>query len=226
MPARIVAMVAAALVTLLSLGLLAAGGVLLWADGQKDSEGYITTDGDRFASSTNALATDTLDVDLDGAEWILNRDNYGKVRLTVESRNGKPVFVGIGRTSDVSRYLAQSPHDLVTDVEYSPFRSDYRRVAGGDAPERPGAERFWAASASGEGPQTVEWEVEDGSWSIVAMNADATRGVDVNVRAGAELPVLGTAGWVTLAAGLIGLGFAAGLTVIGIRAGRRRAVAA
>ncbi len=226
MPARIAAMVAAALVTLLSLGLLAAGGVLLWADGQKDGSGYITTDGDRFATNSNALATDTLDVDIDGAEWILNRDNYGKVRLAVEPRNGKPVFVGIGRTSDVSRYLAQADHDEVTDVEFAPFRANYRRISGAQAPERPGGQRFWAATSQGEGTQTVEWEVEDGSWSIVAMNADATRGVDVTVRAGAELPVLGTAGWITLAAGLIGLGVAAGLTVVGIRVGRPRAVAA
>ena len=58
-------MVAAGLAGLLSLGLLAAGGLLLWGDSRKDDQGYLSTRTERFATNTYALTTDNLDVDLD-----------------------------------------------------------------------------------------------------------------------------------------------------------------
>ena len=84
---------------------------------------------------------------------------------------------------------------------------------------------FWAASASGTGTQAVTWEVEDGDWSVVVMNADASRGVDADVKAGAELPFLASLGWGTLIAGLVALVIAATFAVVGMRARQRRAVA-
>jgi hypothetical protein len=222
-PARIVALIAAAVVALASLGLLGVGGVLLWADGQKDDAGYLTTDPHRFATSSHALATDNLDLDLGGSDWVVNRSSYGKLRVTAEPRDGKAVFVGIARTADVSRYLSRTGHDLVTDVELSPFRADYRRLPGSQAPPKPGLQDFWAAESQGTGPRTLTWDVEDGAWSIVVMNADGTRDVDVSVEAGAELAFLDGAGWGVLAAGLVMLSFAAALTVIGVRTGRRSA---
>jgi hypothetical protein len=52
------------------------------------------------------------------------------VRLAVESRAGKPVFVGIARTSDVSSYLRGISYTSVTDVDYSPFHASYRDHGG------------------------------------------------------------------------------------------------
>lgn len=210
-------MVAAGLAGLLSLGLLAAGGLLLWGDSQKDDQGYLSTRTERFATNTYALSTDNLDVDLDGADWILDRDRFGKLRLTVDPNTSKPVFVGIARTADASRYLAGTSHELVTDLDYAPFTADYRRLAGDRKPADPDAQRFWTASASGSGRQTLTWDVDDGDWSIVVMNADVSRRVDVGVKAGAELGFLSAAGWGALISGLIVLSFAALLAVLGIR---------
>jgi hypothetical protein len=54
-------------------------------------------------------------------------------RLSVESTAGKPVFVGIAHTSDVSDYLRGTPYTSVTDVDYAPFHASYRdRDNGGD----------------------------------------------------------------------------------------------
>ena len=58
--ARIASIVAAAALALFSFGLLAAGGTLLWADGQKDEHGYLSSDPERFATTTRALTTDNL----------------------------------------------------------------------------------------------------------------------------------------------------------------------
>jgi hypothetical protein len=219
-------MVAAGLAGLLALGLIAAGGLLLWGDSRKDDQGYLSTRTERFATNTYALTTDNLDVDLDGAGWIVNRDRFGRTRLTVESNDSKPVFVGVARTVDAERYLAGSGRDLVTDIEYTPFSADYRRLDGDRKPAAPAAQKFWQASVHGQGRQTLTWEVDDGDWSIVVMNEDASRQVDVGVKAGAEVDFLAEAGWGSLIAGLIVLSLAALLAVLGIRSRPRTAVPA
>lgn len=219
-------MVAAGIAGLLSLGLLAAGGLLLWGDSQKDDQGYLSTRTERFATTTYALSTDNLDVDLDGADWIIDRDRFGKLRLTVDPNTSKPVFVGIARTADASRFLSGASHELVSDLDYSPFTADYRRLDGERKLAAPASQRFWEASAHGSGRQTLTWDVDDGDWSIVVMNEDASRQVDVGVKAGAELGFLSAAGWGALISGLILLSFAALLAILGIRSRPRVAVPA
>jgi len=214
---RIAAFAGAGIVGLLALVLIAAGGVSLWANGKKDDSGYLATGSDRFATSTYALATDNLDVDGRGPGWLINSDRFGKVRLKVDSRAGKPVFVGIARTSDVSRYLGGSAHAVVTDVSYSPFRADYRAHPGTERPTPPGDQRFWAASVHGDRAQTLTWDVKHGSWSVVVMNADGSRGVDARVSAGANVPVLSAVGWGALGGGLLLLAVAGGLVYVGVR---------
>jgi hypothetical protein len=221
--ARIAAFAGAGVIGLLALVLLAVGGLSLWADGQKDADGYLSTGSDRFATSTYALATDNLDVDSQGAGWLINSDRYGKVRLEVDSRAGKPVFVGIARTSEVTRYLRDSAHAVVTDVSYSPFHADYRPLSGTRRPTLPADQRFWAASAHGSGAQTLTWDVKHGSWSVVVMNADGSRGVDAGVRAGAEVPILPAIGWGALGGGLALLIVAGGLVFVGVQTPRGRA---
>ena len=88
----------------------------------------------------------------------------------------------VARTADVTRYLSKAGHELVTDLDYSPFSADYRRLGGDGKPAPPAEQRFWEASAHGSGRQTVTWDVDDGVPSIVVMNADASRGVDAASR--------------------------------------------
>jgi hypothetical protein len=216
---RIAAFIAAGLLGLLSLGLLAGGGILLWGDSHKDDDGFLTADSARFATNAYAMSTEQLDVD--SLDWIVGRDRWGKLRLQVEPRD-KPLFVGIARSADVDRYLRGVHRDLVTNIEIEPFRADYRERTGDARPTRPAAHDFWAASAHGAGRQTLTWDVEDGDWSVVVMNEDASRGVDASVEAGADLPFLSDAGWASLAGGLIAIAIAATLAFVGVRGRRRR----
>jgi hypothetical protein len=220
--ARVAALIGASIIGLLALVLIAAGGVALWANGEKDDSGYLSTGSDRFATSTYAVATDNLDVDSRGAGWLINSDRYGKVRLKVDSRADKPVFVGIARTSEVSRYLRDTAHAVVTDVSYSPFRAEYRAHAGAQRPSRPADQRFWVASAHGADAQTLTWDVKHGNWSVVVMNADGSRSVDAGVKAGANVPILPAIGWGALGGGLLLLVVAGALVVLGTRNPRRR----
>src|SRR4029453_17198201 len=110
-------------------------------------------------------------------------DLLGTVRIRSESE--RPVFVGSAREADVADYLDGVEHAVVTEIGEEPEYSERQ----GDAPEGPPADQtFWAASATGAGEQTLEWEPEDGSWNVVVMNADASRGVAAGLgnRAGAD----------------------------------------
>jgi len=218
--ARTVSVVAGTVAGFVAIGLLIAGGVVLWANHEKDDAGYVSTTSERFATSGYALATDNLDVNLDAPGWVVNRDHYGKIRLKAASREGKPVFVGIAPTSAVSAYLSHTAHASVTDVSLSPFRASYSAHGGNRRPALPADQRFWVASAHGTGKQTLTWDVRHGSWSIVVMNADGSRGVDAGVSAGAELPFLPAVGWGSIGVGLFLLATAGGLMFVGLRAPR------
>jgi hypothetical protein len=221
--ARTTSVVVGVIVGLLSLGMLALGGVLLWADSQKDDQGYIHTDTQRFATRTAAIATDNLDLDSSGPGWLTSHDRYGHMRLEVSSRNDKPVFVGIARTKDASAYLRGTAHATVTDFHSDPFRAVYRAEPGSarPAPAAPASKPIWAASAHGNGTQTVVWDVKHGNWSVVVMNADGSRGVDTGVSAGADFPILSALAWGSVGSGLVLLGVASLLVVAGTTTRRR-----
>jgi hypothetical protein len=218
---RIASFALSAFLGLVAFGLVAAGGVLLWGDSHKDRDGFIASGSDRFHSDGFAVASEDLDVDLDGAGWALDEGSFGKVRLQASSRTGKSVFVGIAPTRDVESYLRRSAHSSVADLDYSPFRVRYREHAGDSRPVPPAQEDFWAASAQGAGTQSMTWKVRDGSWSVVVMNADGSRGVDAGVSAGAAVPFLRPLGWGLLGGGLVLLAGAGALVIVGVRAGRR-----
>lgn len=217
--ARAVSLVLGALVGLIALGLLVAGGAVVWADAQKDDAGYISTSSESFSANTRALVTEDLDLDLDG----LGSVEPGRVRLKVDSRGDKPVFVGIARSSDVSSYLREVSHTSVTGLDYSPFRADYRDERGTERPAPPAKAGFWVASAHGTGPQALDWGVKDGSWSIVVMNADGSKGVAAAVSAGAKVPYLAAIGWGLAGGGLLLMLLAGGLIVLGVRMSAPRA---
>jgi hypothetical protein len=214
---RIASIIAASVAGLFSLGLLAAGGLLLWGDSQKDEQGYLSTAGHRFHTETAALATDNIDLDLDGLDAVIDKDRYGTIRVQVDPRADKPVFVGIAPTHDVRRYLRGTSHELVNDISYHPFDVDYDAQPGTSLPLAPAAQHFWAASDHGAGPRTLTWDVEDGDWSVVVMNADGSRGVDAGVSAGADVPFLATVGWGVTIGGLVLLVIAATTTIVAIR---------
>jgi hypothetical protein len=217
---RVAATVAGGLLAVLALVLVIAGGVLLWGDAQKDDAGYVSTGKHGLHTRSYAIATDNLDIDLGAAGGVIDRDRFGHVRIEATSRTDKPVFVGIAPTRDVSRYLAATAHASITDVDDGPFQSfrvTYRDHGGDRRPATPAQQGFWAASAHGTGAQAMTWKVREGDWSVVIMNADGSAGVDAGVRAGADLPFLAPAGWITLGGGIVLLAAAGGLLFLGMR---------
>jgi hypothetical protein len=185
-PGRVIAVVAASILGLVSLGVLAAGvaGIVL-DQTQRDSSGYLMTSPTRYSTSTHALVSASYRGGTSG-DVLVNRDLMGTVRVRVSSTRAG--FVGIGPERSVNTYLAGVAHargDSLTTPS-----ADFRVDPGGAPTSPPSAQRFWGASATGSGTQTLTWKPQPGNWRIVLMNADGSPNVSSDVSIGARFPHL------------------------------------
>jgi len=217
---RVILIVLGSIGVLFGLALLAGGGFLLWADRTQREDGYITTPTERFATPTYALTRTRLEVDTDGAGWVLNDSWFGKVRIRGESGGGKTLFMGIGPEAAVAKYLGPVAHANVEEIDFDPFRVTYLPVTGGTPQGPPTEQRFWAASASGVGTQTLTWKVREGDWSVVLMNSDGSRGVAANIDVGAKMSFLLWVAIGGLLGGVLVTGGSAALVVLAARTRR------
>ena len=220
--ARVALLATGAVAGLLAVSLMGLGAFGLYGENQKDDRGYLNTGSQRFEASTHALTTENLDLDLDGVQDVVSSPDLGKVRLDVSPQSSKPVFVGIARTDEVNSYLRGVAHTTLTDFDYEPFEASYSRQEGRREPAPPADQTIWAASTQGSGSQTLAWDVEDGDWSVIVMNADGSPGVQVDVSAGAKVPYLTAIGWGLLGGGTGLLAVATVLVVLGVRGPRNR----
>jgi hypothetical protein len=212
---RLAAIIAGGAIASLATLVLLVGAGFQWVDNQRDADGYYTTSSERFDTGTYALTSENLDIDdgFPGAD----------TRLKVDAGNGKPVFVGVARTSDVETYLVQSAHATVTDIEVKPFDADYKTIGGPVKPAAPATQDFWVAKSQGTGMQKLDWDVKDGDWSVVVMNADGSPGVHADISAGADVAFVGAVATALIISGLAGLGIGAALLAFGfISTGGRR----
>jgi hypothetical protein len=218
-PGRLATIITGGAIASLATVVLTAGAALHWVEDRKDADGYYTTGTERFSTNTYALATENLDID-DGLPG--SATDYGKLRFKVRSDTGEPVFVGIARTTDVEAYLDRSAHATLTDVDVDPFRADYRTTGGLTRPAAPGTQPIWVSEASGAGTQTLTWDVTDGDWSVVVMNADGSAGVATDVSAGADVPIVDDLATGFTIGGIAGLGAGLALMAAGLIRPRRR----
>ncbi len=220
---RIALLVTGCVVALVALALLASGGVALWAHTtQRDDDGYYTTRHETFVTEGYALRSDDLDLGTEGPDWLFDEGRLATIRLEGTSAEpGKRLFLGIGPASDVERYLSRVEHDIVVDVEVDPFEVEYRRVLGDRTPEPPVSQPFWAA----RGVRAIEWDVDEGRWMAVVMNADASQGIVAEVSVGAKSDLILWAVLILLGLGLLFGAAAAGLIALAVR-GAPAAVAA
>jgi hypothetical protein len=184
---RITALVSGALLVLVSLALLGGGGTALWADRTQRDAGYLTTDVHEFSTLGSALVTEPTDLGSVGTGWLYSPTLLDKVRIRVTSVSpGSALFVGIGPSTDVDRYLAGVNHTRISD-----FWTDSMQPVGGSVlGSAPGTQNFWVASDTGTGSRTLTGDPTAGSWSVVVMNADGRAGVDVEADLGATMPAL------------------------------------
>mgnify|MGYP001820953170 CR=1 FL=1 len=197
-----------------SLGIAAAGTFMVAAT--DDVDGFISLGPVRVQTDSAAVLGDDIDVFLDEpvrGGVVLGFDDI-KARLAVDSRNDKDLFVGIGPSDEVNRYLAGTSYSVVEvfndDVVLDSF-------AGSLATGRPADQDFWVTSTLED---TLTWNLESGNWSVVLMNEDGSTGIDSAVTVAGKVPFLRPIGAALIVVGLIGLGVGVLLTYFGIRSDR------
>jgi hypothetical protein len=183
----------------LVVGILAGGGAIAWLDHtQRDSSGYLTSPARTFATQTYAITTDQID--LGNTTDLAPSSFLGTVRIRATATDPtEPVFIAIGRSDAVDRYLHSVSH--VTIASLTGGTTTYRLRPGTAPAGPPTALPTWVRSASGRGTQTITWKPSGDGWTIVAMRPDGSRGLSVTADVGATVPALG---WID--AGLFAVG--------------------
>jgi hypothetical protein len=210
---RLIAMVFAAIGGLIGLALLVGGIAVLSAYLFDRDDGYYSSDRQQLKSATHAITSEDIDLRIAEIDWAPD-EILGDVRIRVEGE--ETVFVGIGRDSDVDRYLGDVARDELIDFDGDD--PEFERHAGGSPRTPPGEQGFWAAESEGSVEQTLTWDAEFGRWTVVVMNADAARGIDVEADAGVKLD---WAIWAGLGMLVVGLLMSAGAVVVILLIARR-----
>jgi hypothetical protein len=188
---RTLLVVVGGLFAMVSVILFAIGGVGLWAQHQRDGDGYFTAGPERLTTTSYALSAPSLDIGGAGPDALYTDDVLGDIRIDFESKTpGTAVFVGIGPAADVAAYLNGVGHDEVADFDVDPFKLSTTTRAGNEPSAAPSSQSFWVASATGARPSTLTWNTSGGDWSVVIMNADGSPNVAVELRVGGTLPAV------------------------------------
>jgi hypothetical protein len=183
---HVVKLVLGSLCLLLALALfgIAIAGIF-GLENNRDATGYFVTHTHHYQTHSYALSTENLNVGgvTGGLEAGLVR-----LRLTATSMDtAKPLFIGIARTADVKRYLAGVAHSELRNISFDPFKIDNLPLGTAAPRALPSAQTFWQTSSTGTGPQAISWQVKQGHWSAVVMNADGSRHVSVDAQLAARL---------------------------------------
>jgi hypothetical protein len=198
-PLWIGAMVAGTLVVLLGIAVAAAGAALLGVFG---SDGTVTSSSHSLSTPRVALVSSSAKVrDVASAADVVGDP---RIRISVRNTGDAPgLFIGIGPSRQVDRYLASAPVDEVTDFEVDPFRLDRRPRDGAAQPASPSSQRFWVAKATGPDAATLRWRVRDGDYRLVLMNADGRRRVGAAGNVALTVPHMPRVAWGLIAGGLL-----------------------
>lgn len=184
---RVISLAIGADFALLSLGAGVGGAVLALADvGARDGDGFLMSPAEEFATSTYAIASSSLEVQSDAPADLLPEALLGDAKFTAIALSGGEVFLGIAPTTEVENYLNGVAHARLS--EFLDRRAAYETIEGSAPSAAPGAMSFWTSQSSGAGQQEITFPVEEGAWTIVVMNTDASARVAVRATVGAELP--------------------------------------
>jgi hypothetical protein len=209
---RVLLLVFGILFVLGSIMAMIAGGAMVWASQfHKDAEGFHVTNSMNMRSGSYAVTSETIEIDR-GASEALYWLGMDTIKAVVENNNhSKPVFIGIASSLYVEDYLMNVEHEKVTSIDIFPSKFEYKNIPGDAQPEPPGSQTFWLESSEGTGFQDIRFDLKEGEYTILAMNADASPGVDMEVVFGIKASGLVLAigivfifiGLVVLAAGII-----------------------
>lgn len=211
---KIVMLVIGSLLILIGLGLAAGAAVVGTLNARQGDDQYFSAPQEVYEVDSYALTAPEIEV----SEGVSSQDNLGTLQVVGESTTpGQELFIGVGPRADVDRYLADVQHSELEEVTFRPFRPYYEERQGTAAPAPPGEQDFWTATASGSGEQTLDWNLAEGNWTAVVMNADGSRPVSAELQIGVRSDLLGPLTWTLLISSIVFLAAGIGLAVAGAR---------
>ena len=184
-------LVLGSLLAITGLGFAGEGTTLVVADQMtRDTDGFLTSPQQTLSSTGFAITSEAVHLEtLPRRSTACRTGSSATCACPLESTGGAELFVGIARTADARDYLAGVQRDTLLEVRDS---GPVYRSTTGTAPGTPPTEQtFSVAEATGVAPQ-LTWDLQDGDWTVVMMNADGSAPVSADVSAGAEVPVLAT----------------------------------
>jgi hypothetical protein len=203
----------ASLAVIGSLAAISGGGVLaaFGTDGSLASGPHLL--------STPASAIVSPVASIKNTSGVTTVTGQPTVRISTSPVQGTAaVFVGIGPSADVDRYLTGVATEKVTNLNADSSSHSTIRHGEGANPQPPAKQRFWVAQASSRQTAEVNWKLHDGQYQVVVMNANGQRGFATTSTVGITIPNIARD---ALAGLLLGLLIAAGGTALLLRAARR-----
>ena len=187
-----------------SLGLMAGGGAIMWAQRSfADPDGYLVSRSVRVHTDTYAIVSPSFDIDADidlpSSFWLTRGvSEIVTLKFVVDSNDPtKEILIAVAHESQAENYLEGVEYDELSRLSwsYDPLNRDEPDISysrhGGGAPEAPPVViSSWDAVSVGSGIQELNWEPTWGSYWVLVMNADGSAGVDVDVKLGARVPIL------------------------------------
>lgn len=215
-PLKVLLLIVGLLFATTGLGLITAGaGAVVTHAVARDDDGFFRPPRMHLQSPTRALVSEEIHLGGDIADGAWYPEDVGTVRLEVGSAGERPLFVGIGPSDEVQTFLSGTTFDRLD--EYGGGVASYERSPGEREVARPTDQDFWVATSVGTGDRSLDWEIANGNWTVVVMNADASPGVDVSARAGLRTGWVLIAGLLLLGGALVALFVGALLIVLAVR---------
>lgn len=171
------------LLGLLAVAVLVGGVWLLWLYGtHRNDDGFLTSRVAEVSTDGYALTSSEIEIAGISGDWIPS-GWLATIELRATSGNSSPLFLGVGPSADVREYLRNVRHSEVSDLARSTV--SYVVNEGSEEPSSPAAQTFWLETSQGEGAQRIAWDLQQGDWTMVIMNADGSPSVDVRASVGA-----------------------------------------
>jgi len=187
-----------------------------------DRDGWVSAGPVRLQTDAAALVGDDIEIDF-GGDFTNGRTfvSWGEIpaEFDISSKNGKEVFVGITTPADARAYLDGVAVDRVSSFD---DEHDISHVAGAYQAVPPAETDIWVASSNNG---LLEWDISSGEWTIVAVNADGSPGIDIGVTSAAKVPFLRPLGAVLVFFGFLGTIAGGFLTYYGVRRDRNATLA-
>lgn len=220
---KILLLVFGIIILLISMALIAGGGTLLWVNSKYvDSAGYLTSDTLHIERDSYAIVAGPIELD-ETALRVLRL--IGVITIfEFQGKNNNPskqIFMGVADEVELENYLDNVEYDEIDNIGFG-WDLDFDRITytnhpGYDEPSLPASESIWAGSVVGTASETLVWETRAGSYSIVVMNDDGSKDVDLDIIFKAKIPSLAGFGVGLLVSGIILLAVASLMIFLAVR---------